>query len=93
MITVDPLEAGREAFERRSWRDAHRLLKQADDDGRLTATDLEALAKAAWWIGRSAECISAFERAYAAFAEAGDRAHAAFVALTLRSAEHIAGVM
>jgi hypothetical protein len=84
VVAVDPLEAGREAFERRSWREAYDLLKQADDDGRLAAPDLEALAKSAWWIGRSAECISLFERAYAAFVETGDRAQAAFMALTLR---------
>jgi class 3 adenylate cyclase/tetratricopeptide (TPR) repeat protein len=84
VVAIDPLEAGREAFERRSWREAYELLKQADDDGRLAAADLEALAKSAWWIGRSAESISAFERSYAAFVETGDRAQAAFIALTIR---------
>jgi len=88
VVTVDPLEAGREAFERRAWQDAYRLLKEADDDGRLSGADLEALAKSAWWIGRSNECISAFERAYAAFADAGDKAEAAFIALTLRREYH-----
>jgi len=84
VVTVDPLEAGREAYARRSWRDAYALLKEADDAGRLDGADLEALAKSAWWIGRSAESVSAFERSYAAFVEAGDRAQAAFIALTLR---------
>jgi class 3 adenylate cyclase len=83
VVTIDPLEAGREAFERRSWRDAYELLKEADD-GRLTGADLEALAKSAWWIGKSAESISAFERSYGAFVEAGERAQAAFIALTIR---------
>src|SRR5919106_3316377 len=83
-LVADPLEAGREAFERRSWREAYDRLKEADEQRRLTAPDLEALAKAAWWIGRSAESISAFERSYAAFVEAGDRAQAAFIALTIR---------
>jgi class 3 adenylate cyclase len=84
VVAIDPLEAGRQAFERRSWRDAYTLLKEADEQGRLSAPDLEALAKSAWWIGRSAESISAFERSYAAFVEAGDRAQAAFIALTIR---------
>jgi hypothetical protein len=42
------------------------------------------LAKAAWWTGRQNESISARERAYAALVERGDRAPAAFAALTLR---------
>jgi class 3 adenylate cyclase len=84
VVAIDPLEAGRQAFERRSWRDAYALLKEADDAGRLDGADLEALAKSAWWIGRSAESLSAFERSYAAFVEAGDSAQAAFIALTIR---------
>jgi len=84
VLTADPLEAGRDAFERRAWREAFERLNEADRLRRLTASDLEALAKSAWWIGRSAECISAFERAYAAFLDGGDKAHAAFVALTIR---------
>ena len=32
----------------------------------------EALAEAAWWVGRLDECISARERAFALFDEAGD---------------------
>jgi class 3 adenylate cyclase/tetratricopeptide (TPR) repeat protein len=84
VVAIDPLEAGREAFQRRSWRDAHRLLKEADHDDRLTGADLEALAKSAWWLGLAVESISAFERSYQAFVEAGDRSQAAFIALTIR---------
>jgi class 3 adenylate cyclase len=84
LVTIDPLEAGRSAFDRRAWREAYDRLKEADDDGRLTGEDLEALAKSAWWIGQSAEAIAVFERAYAAFIESGDRPQAAFIALTLR---------
>ena len=84
LVATDPLEAGRDAFERRAWRDAYDLLKEADQAGRLGGADLEALAKSAWWIGRSVESISAFERSYAAFVESGDRAQAAFIALTIR---------
>jgi class 3 adenylate cyclase len=84
VVTVDPLEAGRDAFERRAWQQAYRLLKDADEAGGLSGEDLEALAKSAWWIGRSAECIELFERSYAAYVEAGQPAAAAFIALTLR---------
>lgn len=84
VVTMDPLESGREAFERRAWSAAYRLLKEADAADPLAAPDLEALAKAAWWIGEAGESISTFERAYAASVEAGDRAQAAFIALTLR---------
>lgn len=84
VVTVDPLEAGREAFERRAWQQAYRLLKEADEAGGLSGADLEAFAKSAWWIGRSAECIELFERSYAAYVDAGQPAAAAFIALTLR---------
>jgi DNA-binding NarL/FixJ family response regulator len=38
----------------------------------LGATDLEALADAAWWVSRFDESIDARQRAYAAYAAAGD---------------------
>ena len=84
VVAIDPLEAGREAFERRAWSEAYRLLKEADTAGRLAAEDLEAFAKSAWWIGASGESINLFERAYSSFLDIGDRPRAAFVALTLR---------
>ena len=83
-VTVDPLEAGREAYARRAWPEAYRLLVEADGAGRLDAEDLEALAKSAWWIGLATESIAAFERAYALHLERGNRAMAAMMALTLR---------
>jgi class 3 adenylate cyclase len=84
VVTVDPREAGREAYARRAWQEAYRQLKEADRADRLSAEDLEALAKSAWWIGQSGESITLFERAYAAYLERGDRAEAAFIALILR---------
>jgi class 3 adenylate cyclase len=84
VVTVDPLGAGREAYRRRAWQEAYRQLKEADDADHLSAEDLEALAKSAWWIGQSGESITLFERAYAAYLERGDRAEAAFIALILR---------
>jgi class 3 adenylate cyclase len=84
VVTVDPLEAGREAYARRAWPEAHRLLQEADRDGRLEPGDLEALAKSAWWIGFAGESIAVRERAYAAYLDRDDRGRAAFMALTLR---------
>jgi class 3 adenylate cyclase len=84
VVTVDPLEAGREAYARRAWPEAYRLLQEADREGRLEPGDLEALAKSAWWIGRADESIAAFERAYALHLERGNRSMAAMMALTLR---------
>ena len=89
VVTVDPLEAGREAYERRAWPEAHRLLKDADAQGSLSPEDLEALAKSAWWVGLAGESIAVRERAYARYLDRNDRARAAFMALTLRR-EHIA---
>ena len=83
-VTVDPLETGREAYTRRAWQEAYRQLKEADGADRLSAEDLEALAKSAWWIGQAGESITLFERAYAAYLQRGDRAEAAFIALILR---------
>ena len=84
VVTVDPLESGREAYARRAWPEAHRLLREADSEGRLEPDDLEALAKSAWWIGDSTGSIAAFERAYALHLERGNRSMAAMMALTLR---------
>jgi len=84
IVTVDPLEAGREAYARRAWPEAYRLLQEADRDGRLEPEDLEALAKSSWWIGHADESIAAFERAYALHLERGNRSMAAMMALTLR---------
>ncbi len=84
VVTVDPLEGGREAYARRAWPDAYRLLLEADGEGGLDPEDLEALAKSAWWIGLATESITAFERAYALHLERGNRSMAAMMALTLR---------
>jgi tetratricopeptide (TPR) repeat protein len=83
-VTVDPLEAGREAYARRAWPEAYRLLLEADGGGGLDPEDLEALAKSAWWIGLATESIAAFERAYGLHLERGNRSMAAMMALTLR---------
>jgi class 3 adenylate cyclase len=81
---ADLLEAGRAAYARKAWSEAYRLLRDADATGELTTSDLEALAKSAWWIGHAEESIATRERAYARYVDGGDRARAALMALTLR---------
>jgi class 3 adenylate cyclase len=85
---VDVLEAGRSAYARNAWSEAYGLLRDADASGELTAADLEALAKSAWWLGHADQSISNRERAYARYLETGDRARAAMMALTLRREYH-----
>jgi len=82
-VVDDSLEAGREAARRHAWREAYDLLRTSDEPGALTAEDLEALAEAAWWTGHLDEAISLRERAYAAYADAGNPAKAAQIALKL----------
>lgn len=78
------LDGGRKAAHLRQWPEAYEALGAASAAGDLDPGDLELLAKSAWWIGRQNEAIEVFERAYASLIERGDRARAAFMALTLR---------
>jgi len=77
------LAGGREAVRRYAWRDAYELFKAADQGKSLDADDLEGLAEAAWWNGRSDECISARERAFALHMAADRPRRAARIALAL----------
>ena len=92
-VVDDPLEAGREAARARAWRDAYRLLSEADGNGALGAEDIENLAEAAWWTGHLEEALALRERAYAAFAQAGERDRAALVASTLAFDHIVKGAM
>ncbi len=82
-MATDALQAAHEALDRNAWQEAYDLLSSADASGVLSAEDLEHLAEAAWWSGRSDDCIQARERAYAAHLEAGNGRRAALVALNL----------
>jgi class 3 adenylate cyclase len=96
-VVDDSLQAGREAARRHAWRDAYELLQTAGQGEKLAAEDLENLAEAAWWTGRLDEAIELRERAYAAFAEAGEPRRAAMLAgmlsidYGLRGAMSVAG--
>ncbi|MGH2356433.1 MAG: adenylate/guanylate cyclase domain-containing protein [Candidatus Limnocylindria bacterium] len=81
----DPgLAAAREALGRHAWREAFDTYRDAEASGaRLEPDDLEQLAQAAWWISRIDDCLSARERAYAAFMARGDKRRAAYEAVWL----------
>jgi tetratricopeptide (TPR) repeat protein len=76
----DALRTGLRAFERCEWHDALAALTAADAGGALAPAHLERLAEAAWWVGKSDECIKTRERAYAQYLECGNLRRAAAVA-------------
>jgi class 3 adenylate cyclase len=73
----------RKALDRHAWSEALTLLRQADKAGGLDGEALEMLADAAWWMAEPDESLAARERAYRAFAEAGNTRRAARVAQRL----------
>lgn len=77
------LERGRAAFEAEAWQEAYDRLTEADRSGKLDARDVERLAEAAWWLGKSDECTRARERAYSAYLKEGNEGRAALVAILL----------
>jgi class 3 adenylate cyclase len=78
------LQAGRDATQRFAWREAVESLGRAEEGGEdLAAEDLEALGEAAWWTGSLDGCISARERAYAAYLADDNTRRAAIVAIAL----------
>jgi class 3 adenylate cyclase len=81
--TQSALPAAREALVRHAWDEARDLFHEAEKAGPLPPADLEQLAEAEWWSGHLDERDDAFERAYAAYLEAGDRLQAARIALRL----------
>jgi DNA-binding CsgD family transcriptional regulator len=72
----DDLERGRESYARRAWKDAYESLSRADQASPLGAEDLELLATSAYMLGRDND-LSALERAYHGYLEAGEALRAA----------------
>jgi ATP/maltotriose-dependent transcriptional regulator MalT len=58
----DPLAAGREAFDRRAWRDAYEQLRDAAQSHALDPEDLRRLATAAYLVGRNEAAEQGLER-------------------------------
>jgi class 3 adenylate cyclase len=79
---LDALQSARLAAGRHAWRDAYDDYARVDAQ-ELTPADLERFGEAAWWSGRLEEAITLRERAYAAYASAGEKLSAARLALTL----------
>lgn len=79
----DAVGVGLDAIERCSWHEAFDALSAADAARPLAAEHLEALAEAAWWMGKSDECIRARERAYAHCLEHDDQRRAARIAIAV----------
>jgi ATP/maltotriose-dependent transcriptional regulator MalT len=69
---VDALQQGRDAYEKRAWKDAYEALARADADVALEPEDVGLLATVAFMLGRDAESFSLLERAHHAFAAAGN---------------------
>jgi class 3 adenylate cyclase len=82
-LVDDALAAGRAALERKEWSEAYELLRQADAENELGASDLELFAAAALWTGEFKDALSVMERAYAALVQEGEKARAAYVAVEL----------
>jgi tetratricopeptide (TPR) repeat protein len=88
-VIDDALAAGRAAGERKQWSEAYELLKQADAENELGASDLELFAVAALWAGEFKDVLLVMERAYAALLQEGEKARAAYIAVEL--AHHYSG--
>ncbi|MBN1239053.1 MAG: tetratricopeptide repeat protein, partial [Gammaproteobacteria bacterium] len=71
------LERGLTAFTQWRWREAHEALSAVDADGGLTPEQLEALAAAAYLLGRDADAAEAWTRAHHGFIDAAEKRRAA----------------
>src|ERR1041385_4738561 len=70
-------ERGRALYRRQSWADACTQLAVADRIQPLEPEDLERLATAAHLLGRSTDCVDAWERAHHEWLARGDARRAA----------------
>lgn len=77
------LARGHDALERHAWDDAFQELSLANGEGRLSASDLEALAMAAHWVGELDFTLDTLEQAYRAHLDEGSPCRAAAAALQL----------
>jgi hypothetical protein len=67
------LERGRECYGRRAWAGACQALSLADKVVPLAVEDLELLAMSAYLIARDDDYLTALERAYNAYLDAGKK--------------------
>jgi ATP/maltotriose-dependent transcriptional regulator MalT len=94
MDVSDALRAGRAAFARREWSEAHSLLSDADEATPLGPDDLERLAASAFLIGREDAYAELWVRGHQECLRAGDVSRAArfafWIALDLLVAGELA---
>jgi DNA-binding CsgD family transcriptional regulator len=74
---TEALHRGRDAFGRREWAEAYRLLAVADRETPLESEDLERLATAAYLVGQDDRSETLLARAHQRFVDRGDREGAA----------------
>jgi tetratricopeptide (TPR) repeat protein len=77
------VERARTAHAHQDWAEVYRSLSALELSTVEDAHTLEALADAAWWLGKLDECIAAREGAYARFEAEGDARRAARSAILL----------
>jgi len=71
MSVLDDLHRAREAYERRDWVQAYRVLSDQDESD-LSGDDFTALATTAFLLGRRNDTVQALQRAYRDYLEQGD---------------------
>lgn len=72
MTGSENVERGRDAYAKRSWREAHDALSAAERAVPLEPADLELLATAAFMLGRDHEYIDTLERAHDVYLQRGE---------------------
>jgi DNA-binding SARP family transcriptional activator len=77
------LDSARDAMRRCRWQEAFDLFSAADERGGLGGEDLDALAEAAFWLGRPHELHLARQRAHATLLAEGQPRRAAMAAIVL----------
>lgn len=80
---TDALREARDAYERHDWSQAVEQYEAARDRAGLSGADTDALADAAWWLGRIDESNLAYEQAYQDHISAGEPRAAAMSAIGL----------
>lgn len=83
---LDPagtVEAGRRAYAAADWAGALAQFTVARAEQALEPDDIEAMARAAWWLGRVPESLALAEEAFRGYGNADRKADAAMSALQL----------
>lgn len=82
-MTLDTIEAGREAARQHRWERALEALTEADRESGLSADDLMLLGDSLWWSAQPDKAEDAFQRAYNEYLGDGRITDAATVGLLL----------